>query len=134
MIALLKIQCPHCSATGQVLMPPPGALIIGPCPECAKLVVIFAGDAMPLDDEIMRNRTIKDKYEHVMAVLSSYVEKKVRQCFSQPQPTPAAGQAKQRKRAENPTTPPISDSELEEFVQHELGNLDDPEFFKHLND
>ncbi len=138
MIALLKIQCPHCGSAGQILMPPPGAIIIGPCPECSKLVAIFAGEALPLDDDIMNNGAMKDKYEHVMQILSAYLEEQVRQCFTQAQDVPAVdddGREGRRERPDKGKERPerlITDDEFDHFIQKELGNLDDPEFFERL--
>jgi len=128
MIALLKIHCPHCGVAGQVLMPPPGAIIIGPCPECSNLVAIFAGEALPLNTEVMNNGTIREKYEHVLQVLSTYLEKQVRQCFSQADPNLSAkanetGEMQQELH-------PITEVEIQRFVEKELGELDTPEFFE----
>ena len=130
MIALLKIHCPHCGVAGQVLMPPPGAIIIGPCPECNQLVAIFAGEALPLNTEIMNNGEIKEKYEHVMQVLSVYLEKQVRQCFSQVESGSASHQAE--GDAANSGLRPITEGEIRRFVQTELSELDEPEFFNHF--
>lgn len=130
MIALLKIHCPHCGVAGQVLMPPPGAIIIGPCPECSNLVAIFAGEALPLNTEIMNNGEIKDKYEHVLQVLSAYLEKQVRQCFSQADSNIAA-QTNQFED-EHGELHPITEVEIQRFVEMELRELDTPEFFEHF--
>ncbi len=134
MIALLKIQCPHCGSGGQILMPPPGAIIIGPCPECSKLVAIFAGSALPLDDEIMNKGMIKEKYEHVMQVLSIYLEEQVQKCFSQAEGNPVSdGPQRPEAPPEAHETPEqITDVEFEHFIQTELDELDNPEFFDRL--
>jgi hypothetical protein len=130
MIALLKIHCPHCGVAGQILMPPPGAIIIGPCPECSRLVAIFAGEALPLNDEVMNNGAIKEKYAHVMEVLSEYLEKQVRQCFSQAESGSAPH--KSRETGEDELFPPITEGEIQRFVQTELRELDSPDFFEHF--
>jgi len=130
MIALLKIHCPHCGVAGQVLMPPPGAIIIGPCPECNKLVAVFAGEALPLNDEIMNNGEIRAKYEHVLQVLSAYVKKQVRQCF-----TKKDNRVKDKREPAEPHDAefkPITEVEIRQFVQTELRELDSREFFDHF--
>ncbi|MCK5863411.1 MAG: hypothetical protein KAH38_13055 [Candidatus Hydrogenedentes bacterium] len=126
MISLLKIHCPHCGVAGQIMMPPPGSIIIGPCPECSRLVAIFASEALPLDDEIMNKGTIKEKYEHVMQVLSEYLERQVRQCFSEGKP-----ESGRQKKSEEPDEAlrPITEGEIQRFVQKELSELDSPDFF-----
>ncbi len=130
MIALLKIHCPHCGVAGQILMPPPGAIIIGPCPECNRLVAIFAGEALPLDDEIMNNSAIREKYDHVMEVLSGYLQKQVRQCFSQTESGPE--NSKTKEMGEEELFSPITEGEIQRFVQTELRELDSPDFFEHF--
>ena len=127
MIALLKIHCPHCGVAGQVLMPPPGAIIIGPCPECSHLLAIFAGEALPLDDEIMNNSEIKDKYAHVMQVLSKFVEEQVRQCFSQGNMEEKSHDSGQKELDDE--LRPITEVEIQRFVEEELRDLDSPDFF-----
>ncbi len=133
MIALLKIQCPHCGSAGQILMPPPGAIIIGPCPECSKIVAIFAGEALALDDEIMNQGGVQDKYEHVMHVLSGYLETQVQHCFSKLEgddsehtETPEEVQ----DAATETEAPLITDNEFDHFVNEGLDDLDNSEFFK----
>lgn len=129
MLTLVKVQCPHCGISGQIMMPSASTLVIGPCPECHHMVAIFAGAALPLDDNIMNNAPIKEKQEHLVQVLNLYVKDKVRQCFSQ------AGEAPHDSSEEITPGPsaehkgPITDSDLLTFVQHGIHQLDDPDFF-----
>jgi len=81
----------------------------------------------------MNNGEMKDKYEHVMQVLSEYLERQVRQCFSKPVAPTDAGHADNPHEADLQRGRPITDSEMERFVQDELSELDNPDFFRRFS-
>lgn len=76
---MMEIECPHCFAKGQMQAPPPGAVIIGPCPRCSGMVVIFCGRALALDKDTMLEGTNEDKQQHLMTVLGEFLEERVQQ-------------------------------------------------------
>ena len=137
MLTLMKVQCPHCGIEGQVMAPNAGTLIVGPCPECHRLVAIFAGEALPLDDTIMNGVSIEDKYNHVKKVLFDYVESRVRNCFTLPSDMLPGDADKQAMPPPAPVDPlsdraPISEAEMRRFMQQGINELDNPEFFEKL--
>ncbi|MFP6597149.1 MAG: hypothetical protein VCC01_06805 [Candidatus Hydrogenedentota bacterium] len=77
MISLIDVECPHCGTHGQITVPPVGSIIIGPCPKCAELVVVFCGQVLALDKETMKSDEISDRREHLLGVLSSFLQDRI---------------------------------------------------------
>ena len=77
MLSLIEIKCPHCGAHGQVMLPPVGAIIVGPCPECHNMVVIFAGKALALDNDIILNGNASARHDHIMQVLITFLAERI---------------------------------------------------------
>lgn len=77
MQSILNIVCPHCQAKGQVAAPPTGAMVIGPCPKCNELVMVFSGAALPLKKDILVNGSAEDKRQHLMEVLTTFLDRQI---------------------------------------------------------
>lgn len=77
MLSLIEVQCPHCGARGQIMIPPVGAIIIGPCPQCKELVVVFCGHVLPLNKEIMMGDCNEERREHLLSVLTGFLRERV---------------------------------------------------------
>lgn len=77
MLSLVEVRCPHCGARGQVVVPPLGALLIGPCPQCDELILVFCGKALPLSREIMDGANPSEKREHLMATLFGFLDERI---------------------------------------------------------
>ncbi|MFP4173526.1 MAG: hypothetical protein ACLFV4_11505 [Candidatus Hydrogenedentota bacterium] len=77
MQSILNIVCPHCHTKGQVAVPPTGALVIGPCPKCEELVMVFSGVALPLNKDILVNGSAEDKRQHLMEVLTTFLDRQI---------------------------------------------------------
>ena len=77
MQSILNIVCPHCQAKGQVAAPPTGAMVIGPCPKCNELVMVFSGAALPLKKEVLMNGGSEDKRQHLMEVLTTFLDRQI---------------------------------------------------------
>lgn len=77
MLSLIEVTCPHCSAQGKIMVPPVGSVIIGPCPKCNELVVIFCGQALALDRVIMESESMEDRREHLLAVLNEFLRERI---------------------------------------------------------
>jgi len=140
MLSVIEVQCPHCGVRGQLMLPPVGALIVGPCPECDGLVVVFGGRVLPLDKDIMLNASFEEKRQHLMAVLTDFLEDRVVQLLNQ---VPDAGEAPDavaeiegdglaQADDESPAggRDAISASEKEAFVQIDLDLIDNPDYFR----
>jgi hypothetical protein len=77
MHSLINVECPHCKARGQIMVPPVGSIIIGPCPQCEELVVIFCGQVLALEKSIMLEESIEIRREHLLAVLQGFLEDRI---------------------------------------------------------
>lgn len=146
MMSLTEVTCPHCGAHGQVMMPPVGAIIVGPCPRCEDMVVLFCGRALALDTETILNKPVTEKRQHLMDVLTSFLRERVDHIFERKghaeasagdDPEPAPESADQEPE-ETPPAPrgkrgagnKISREEYDKFVQVDLPLIDNPDYFK----
>ncbi|MBI4557376.1 MAG: hypothetical protein HY706_07330 [Candidatus Hydrogenedentes bacterium] len=141
MLSVIEVKCPHCGAQGQIMMPPLGAIIIGPCPQCHGLVVIFCGRVLPLDGDIMQHGATRERREHLMSVLTRFLEQNVAQIIdslsaelnkiSQSAGPPATEPAQSETAGDlSDAAPSIPDTEVERFLQQELPMLDDKNYFR----
>lgn len=151
MLSLIEVKCPHCGAQGQIMLPPLGAIIVGPCPECKGMVVVFCGRVMPLDSDVMTDGTPQEKQDHLNDVLGQFLQERVKRLFSnQPAETEAEpeeamagqddlGEHEDGSVAEAPgpirLTPGlaadmISDEEFNTFINTDLKLIDNPKYFK----
>ena len=127
-------------------MPPLGALIVGPCPECQELVVVFGGRVLPLDKEIMLEAPFDEKREHLMAVLTSFLEERVVHLLKEATSAPEPDDAEPAPEADMPAHEQapddamngecpakkgaISTREMNDFVRVDLKLLDNTDYFK----
>ena len=148
MLSLIEVQCPHCDATGQIMMPPVDAILMGPCPQCGKLAVLFCGHVLALDNKTMANGSTEDRCEHLLAVLMEFL----RDCISRPlsdDVEPLQGEPDEEAAEtddghargiplfdENPQAEkkPISQTEFEIFRNVDLKLLDSKAYFKSVFD
>ena len=138
MLSLVEVKCPHCQMRGQVMVPPFGALVLGPCPQCHELLVVFCGQVLPLDKEIMMNAGDGEKHMHLMEVLTTFLSDRVQQLLEN---SPELSD-EIRKQVGDPsdTALPepiqpdfdigIGQHEFDQFVNVDLKLLDDKDYFK----
>ncbi len=159
MLSLIEVTCPHCGAKGQIMLPPAGAIIVGPCPECQGLVVVFCGQVLPLKKDIMVDGSTKEKRQHIMTVLTSFLRDRVGQIVAEEedvkdvrdeaprkpqhpvvsdktaaQPEKKLETAAGEKKVCSPehVFEPISHEDVRKFVIEDLKKLDDGEQFKKI--
>ena len=84
MLSLIEVKCPHCGVQGQIMLPPLGAIIVGPCPECQGMVTIFCGRVLPLARDIMLQGAPQEKRDHLFSVLSGFLEDRIDRLFTRP--------------------------------------------------
>ena len=135
------------------MVPPAGSVLIGPCPLCNEMVVLFAGRVMPLEKEVMLGSDLDAKREHLMEVLMGYVCGRVDEVLTNANvSSPLVEQDEEtlREMMENSdeepdeashislhptvdadsTMRPISDQEAEDFLRIDLPLLAKPEYFR----
>lgn len=162
MLSLIEVRCPHCGAQGQIMLPPVGAIIIGPCPECKGAVVVFCGKVLPLDNAIMEMEEAEPRKAHLLAVLTQFLHDRIEHLFSQqdraaepareppgggeaPEAEPDNGAPLDEAAEARPSTPrrdsedrtrfrPISEDEFQSFVQVDLKLLDNKDYFRAIFD
>lgn len=137
MLTLIEVQCPHCGARGQIMVPPVGAIIIGPCPQCNELVVVFCGHVLALDKETMENGTTENRRDHLLEVLTEYLQDKIAKLIGDPEEIEldqgdieelgAPQKLEDIKRL-------ISQVELERFTDVDLRLLDNKAYFNSIFD
>jgi hypothetical protein len=158
MLSLIEVQCPHCGARGQIMMPPVGAIIIGPCPQCNELVVVFCGHVLPLDKQIMESGNLDERREHLLSVLMEFLQDRIGKLMSEEAEAAAESQGDGESIEESETQEtaavsgavpaatgaealsdeqkrhgalsPITQSELERFASIDLKLLDNGAYFK----
>jgi hypothetical protein len=141
MLSLVEVKCPHCGAKGQIVMPPLGAIIIGPCPKCEELLIVFCGQVLPLDKEIVMHGSPRDKHEHLMGVLTDFLEERVADLVRQTTPdaddesdwSPSVDDPELGlDGSEHPATAEedISQKEVEQFVNVDLNLIDNRDYFR----
>ena len=64
------------------MVPPLGSILIGPCPLCREMVVLFSGKVMALDKKVMLGNDDDAKRKHLTDVLNSYVSDRVEEVLS----------------------------------------------------
>lgn len=151
MLSLIEVTCPHCAAQGQIMLPPLGAIIIGPCPECHGMVAVFCGKVLALDKEIMTGGLTSEKRGHLNAVLGTFLQDRIEHLFSdedveeivtfdhenedddeseQRQGRPAETALGRIDVYGNTQAAPITSEEVESFKNVDLRLLDNPDYFK----
>jgi len=140
MLSVMHITCPHCGSKGQVMVPPQGAIVIGPCPECGEFVCVFCGSALPLERDILLHGTPGDKRAHLMGVLSDFLEERVTDLIDQVSASMEEmdGQESAGPEVFQTDSAPdldeddaeISSVEFRDFVERELPQLDNADYFR----
>lgn len=154
MLSLIEVTCPHCAAQGQIMLPPLGAIIIGPCPECHGMVAVFCGKVLALDNEIMTEGTTPKKRVHLNHVLGTFLKDRIDRLFTDDEvdeivtfeaedevdddgdspeyieDRPAETALGRIDPYGNQPVAPITSEELESFKNVDLRLLDNPEYFK----
>ena len=123
------------------MLPPVGAIVVGPCPECKGLVVVFFGQVLPLDNDIMFNGSTQKQRDHLMSVITPFIQDRVEELVSDEAQTqdgagdngpgpvsPGEGTAGEKRAAVSHRA--ISNDDLETFLNMELKLLDNGDYFK----
>ena len=149
MLSLIEVTCPHCGAHGQIMLPPVGTIIVGPCPECQGLVVVFCGHVLALKKETMLQGTSEEKREHMLSVLTEFLKERVNQMIGEEtvgaQESPAPSECKEslenasvgitpaeQALAQRRSKSPITNQEFTTFANVELKLLDNKDYFKSI--
>ena len=136
----VDVTCPHCAAAGQIQLPSPATIIVGPCPECNGMVAVFCGAALALDQHTMLQGESEERRDHVVAVLTEFIRERVGRLFPRAgmpdapgdRSFPANPEAELHvigEPGETPVDAPITPEEVESFRTIDLRLLDNSDYF-----
>ncbi len=141
MFPVIEVQCPYCKATGQIMTPPLGSIIVGPCPRCNEMVLLFDGSVIPLDKDIVAGGTPEEKKQHLLEAIVDVTATKIDELIdsgdlgSKPNGyTPGRETTKSRPTQVTPSVrneeaPYISRQEVRDFVNIDLHLIDSKDYF-----
>lgn len=144
MLSLIEVKCPHCGAQGQIVLPPLGAIIVGPCPECQGMVVVFCGRVLALDKEVMTDGTMEEKRAHLLQILSKFIEERVSRLLGensadQEEERTTSSESSETDEVVTPgklslhgsqKAPVITTEEMKSFIDVDLKLIDNKDYFK----
>jgi len=128
------------------MLPPLGAIIIGPCPECQGMVVVFCGRVLPLDKELMTDGSVEERQDHLIEVLGGFLHERIQRLFENQSALSPSVDMGGEDQSEEPLSAgkispfgysadtPIVQEELDSFVNVDLKLIDNSEYFKAVFD
>ena len=141
MMTVIEVQCPHCGARGQMMVPPVGSLFIGPCSRCEDYMIVFCGQALALDGETMGEGTGVERREHVLDTITRFLDGWLDRVMGGGANDEIGDASAEEPAAEldepdfvsspedKAVSAPISDLEFCQFVENDLELLDDRSYF-----
>ena len=141
MFPVIEVQCPYCKATGQIMSPPLGSIIVGPCPRCNEMVLLFNGSVMPLDKDIINDGAAEEKKQHLLETIVDMVASKVDELIDseglgleEPQESAKKGKRIGKRKVapsvKKKKAPPISRDDVRDFVDIDLHLIDSKAYFE----
>lgn len=131
--------CPHCqSKKFSSAKVPKGVVTVMPCPECSELVVRFRNRAIALNKEVLYNGTKDERKMHLADVIAEFMEEGIFDIEMLQSPQFSRGEAIDNLEevieaidaSESKDSVPISDDELQRFIEFDLDKLDNVDYFR----
>jgi len=102
---------------------------------------VFCGQVLPLEKDIVMNGSPREKHEHLMSVLTEFLEERVADLVRQTTPdADAEGESESWESSEEevadgeadegPDKETISQPEIDQFVKVDLNLLDNKDYFR----
>ena len=139
MFPVIEVQCPYCKATGQIMTPPLGSIIVGPCPRCNEMVLLFDGAVMQLDKDIIAEGAPEEKKQHLLETILDMAAGKIDELLENGElgAEPTNGDSGQKKKSgrrlrpsiRNKSAPYISRGDIQDFVNIDLHLIDSKGYF-----
>ena len=133
---MIKIQCPHCGASGNIKPPPKEFIIIAPCPQCGELVVLFREKVVAINREILTSGTFDEKRQHIAEVITTFLDSVgplPPAVFSEEGEMPSLGDLEEPGESELPGTGRkggITKEEVRDFINIDLRLIDKKDYFE----
>ena len=140
MFPVIEVECPYCKATGQIMTPPLGSMIVGPCPRCNETVLLFDGTVIPLDRDIIAEGSSDEKKQHLLEAILDMAAGKIDELIengeladkSVDRPQGLAGDSHTdglRPSVRDEDAPFITREEVSDFVNIDLRLIDSKNYF-----
>jgi hypothetical protein len=140
MFPVIEVQCPFCKTSGQIMAPPLGSIIVGPCPRCNEMVLLFDGTVMPLDKDIITEGSAEEKKQHLLETIVDVVATKVDELIENGEIDTGSKQRSRKKMSSlrkkrispsvsDKNAPPISREDIRDFVNIDLHLIDSKDYF-----
>jgi len=131
MFPLIEVQCPFCKTTGQIMAPPMGSIVVGPCPRCDEMVLLYDGTVMSLDRDIINEGTGEEKKQHLLETIVDMVAEKVDGVIEGGDIGPKPAREKKdvktaliKPSVRDKSAPAISREDIRDFVNIDLHLID----------
>ena len=140
MLPVIEVQCPFCNASGQIMAPPLGSVVVGPCPRCGEIVLLYDGTVLPLEKDIIIDGTDEEKKQHLLETILEMVASKVDEVIENNElgaeskqqshtKKGSGGTKKIKPSVRNKKAPPIGREDVRDFVDIDLHLLDSKHYF-----
>lgn len=143
MLPVIEVQCPFCKAKGQIMTPPLGSIIVGPCPRCKETVLLFDGTVMALDKDIINSGTPEEKKQHLLETIIDVVAEKVEELVeneglgldSESGSEEGFGYIEDERivpSIRNSNAPRISPEDVQDFINIDLNLINSKKYFDRI--
>jgi len=129
MVVPVQVQCPHCGAKGQLMLPGTGAMLIGTCPHCGEMVLMLLGACLPLEKEVFESGSMEEKHSHILSVLTEFLSERIADALQRNESDEPEESEDADEHFEPETLGLISREEIEQFSANMLPMLDNREYF-----
>jgi hypothetical protein len=132
---MIKIECPHCGASGSITAPPKEFIIIAPCPQCGELVVLFREKVVAINRNILTSGTFEEKRQHIAEVITTFLDS------VGPLPSPGLsdvaaiggfGEGLEIELEPTDRSGGITTEEVRDFINIDLKLIDKKEYFEQV--
>ena len=129
-----QMKCPHCKSErlGQARVPK-GVVAVMPCPACSELVVRFRHKAIALNRDVLFQGSKEERKLHLADVIAEFMDEDVLQfemLLAGEEPQNHHHESEDEVEASESDLPPITEAELNKFINVDLENLDNLNYFK----
>lgn len=127
------------------MVPPVGAIIIGPCPQCSELVTVFCGQVLPLEKAVMESGSVEERREHLLETLNDFLRDRIERLITDEESAEgnedetaefeaadaelAEPEPEQKAKAALSGPGPITQNEFDQFMDVDLKLLDNKNYF-----
>ncbi len=132
------VSCPHCGHDHTLGSDVPNdVVVVMPCPECQNLIVLFRHRAIALDREILEGGSFEERRDHIAEILMknrAAIADGIAELLESGIPWRGAEAhaetSADSEEEDRDDQGPITEGELDQFVQGDLNQIDDAGYFR----